>query len=68
MVAAICNKNKTTGIRAIIHALDSFVMAAPSKKIVSAFCPKEAEARALSTSLLWARDVGLNLHTVESNA
>ena len=32
------------------------------------FGPREAEARALSLSLLWAKNVGLNHHTAESNA
>lgn len=56
------------GIGAVIRDFEGFVMAALVKKLDGVFTAREAETKAITISLLWALDVGLNLWCVESDA
>ena len=54
-------------VGAVVRDSTGFVMAAMAKNFYGPSSPKLAEAKALCESLLWAKDVGLNLHIVESD-
>ncbi|PON50688.1 Ribonuclease H [Parasponia andersonii] len=66
--AAISQDAKSIGVGAIIRNSSGEVMAALAKWIDGCFSSKVTETKALGLSLLWAKDVGLNLQVVESDA
>ncbi|PON66311.1 Ribonuclease H-like domain containing protein [Trema orientale] len=65
---AINAKSCSVGVGAIIRNTKGEVIATLAKKVTGTLSAKTAEAKALVISLLWARDVGLNLQNLESDA
>ncbi|PON74128.1 hypothetical protein PanWU01x14_053380 [Parasponia andersonii] len=72
---AINAQSRSVGVGAIIHSIGAIlrnangkIMAALAKKVTFTLLAKNVETKALVISLLWARDVGLNLQLLESDA
>ncbi|GMN56518.1 hypothetical protein TIFTF001_025644 [Ficus carica] len=59
--ASISSSQKVMGVGAVIIDSEGFLMAALAKKLDGAFSVCQAEAKAISVNLSWAREVGLNL-------
>ncbi|POO04201.1 hypothetical protein TorRG33x02_005050, partial [Trema orientale] len=57
----------SVGLRAIIRNAKGEVMAILIKKVTGTLSAKNAKAKVLAISLVWARVVGLNLQFLESN-
>ncbi|PON79890.1 Ribonuclease H-like domain containing protein [Trema orientale] len=65
---ALNEQTRAVGIGAIIGNDKGEVMATLAKKLDGFLSPKYAGAKAIGISLLWARDIGFNLQTLESDA
>ncbi|PON81292.1 Ribonuclease H-like domain containing protein [Trema orientale] len=66
--AAINAQSCSMGVGTIICNAKGEVMAILAKKVIGTLSAETAETKALAISLLWARDIGLNLQFLESDA
>lgn len=56
------------GVGAIIRNSNGQTMVALSKKVIGSLSPKGIEAKTLALSLSWAMDIGLPLHSIDTDA